>query len=302
MGVLVRNVGWPGSNPVMTLVDDAITTLSLRGAALRFRSLDGPGVLWCTGRRDADSGRPVACPHAARATAGSRCAACVAADPYRFVHIVHRQDFLSRGLEAVVLQPHWLYVATFAGGVHKVGTAADPRKWGRLTEQGAVVGRYIARAVDGRVVRHLEDAMTDTAGLRQAVRAAAKASGLAAPVDLEALDRDNAEMAAIARRHLGDLQISGEFSGEDFAVVDERWAPPDGRAALLRGARAPYPLDVATGTHGLEIVDCVGSAAIATVRADPDTRYVVDLSRLSGRRVELGKFETELPAMQGALF
>lgn len=297
---LVRGVSWPRDEPLLGLTDVStgrMTTMPVTGASLRYRAVDAPGVLWCIGRRG-DAG-PVACPNSARATSGVHCEACVAADPFRFVHIVHRQDFLSKGLESVVMQPHWLYVATFADGTDKVGTAADPRKWGRLTEQGAVVGRYVARAVDGRVVRHLEDVMTDTAGLRQAVRASAKAAGLTRPVDLSRLDRANADAAAAAREVLADL--GSDFSDDDFRIVDEQWQAP-ARDEVFDGRRTAYPLDTAVGTHGLTVRWCVGSAVGATVSEDPDSLYVADLSRLRGRRIERGDFETALPAMQEALF
>ncbi|WP_235579010.1 MULTISPECIES: DUF2797 domain-containing protein [unclassified Rhodococcus (in: high G+C Gram-positive bacteria)] len=302
MALVVRGVGWPRGEPLLGVTDTdtgEVTSRPVLSSALRYRALDAPGVMWCIGRR-AEDGRPVACPNGARATSGVHCDACVAADPYRFVHIVHRQDFLSKGLESVVMQPHWLYVATFADGTDKVGTAADPRKWGRLTEQGAVVGRYVARAVDGRVVRHLEDAMTDTAGLRQAVRAAAKAAGLTRPIDLARLDRSNADAATLAREVLADL--GPDFSDDDFRVVDEQWEPPAGREAAFTGRRTAYPLDTAVGAHGLTVQWCIGSAVGATVAEDPDAVYVADLARLRGRRIEWGEFDTALPAMQEALF
>lgn len=301
MVVLVRGVSWPRDEPVLGVTDLAtgdMSSIPLHSSALRYRCVDAPGVLWCIGRRSERGAAP--CPTGARATSGAHCDACVAADPYRFVHIVHRQDFLSKGLESVVMQPHWLYVATFADGTDKVGTAADPRKWGRLTEQGAIVGRYIAHAVDGRVVRHLEDAMSDTAGLRQAVRASAKVAGLSAPRDPARLDRSNADAAALARDVLSDL--TADFSDDDFRIVDEQWQPPHGREQVFAGRRSEYPLDTAVGEHGLAMQWCVGSAIGVTVAAHPESMFVADLSRLRGRRVEWGEFETVLPAMQESLF
>ncbi|MBY6362755.1 DUF2797 domain-containing protein [Rhodococcoides corynebacterioides] len=299
---VVRGVQWPGPRLALTNVRTGETTTRDVLGSLRYRAIDDAGIVWCIGRRD-DDGRATACPRGNRASSGVHCADCAAADPYRFVHIVHRQNFLSKSLERVVLQPHWLYVATFAGGETKVGTAADPRKSARLLEQGALVGRYVARAVDGRVVRILEDAATDVAGLRQAVRASAKAAGLARPVHLAALDAANADAASFAREVLREVAAdpSTEVADDSFSVVDERWEAPT-RDDVFSGRRSSYPLDPGVGTHGLDVRWGVGSAVGAEVTADPGTVYVADLSRLRGRRVEFGDYETALPAVQEALF
>ncbi|MBT1191318.1 DUF2797 domain-containing protein [Rhodococcoides kroppenstedtii] len=302
---VVRGVQWPGPRLALTNVATGETTTRDVLGSLRYRAVDDAGILWCTGRRDED-GRASACPRGNRASSGVHCADCAAADPYRFVHIVHRQNFLSKSLERVVLQPHWLYVATFAGGETKVGTAADPRKSARLLEQGALVGRYVARAVDGRVVRILEDATTDAAGLRQAVRASVKVAGLARPLDLAALaalDAANADAASFAREVLGELSAdpSSDVADDTFAVVDERWEAPT-RDDVFAGRRTSYPLDPGVGSHGLDVRWGVGSAVGAEVAVDPGTVYVADLSRLRGRRIEFGEYETVLPAVQEALF
>ena len=152
------------------------------------------------------------------------------------------------------MQPHWLYIATFAGGASKVGTASHLRKWNRLAEQGAVVARYIARAEDGRVVRILEDMITRDAGLPQQVRAAAKAAALVAPaaaVDLDALNR---RLAGEARELLSRLPADG------FETVDEQWVRPGlAEAACAPAARHPYPHELGSGEHGFEIASLSGS-------------------------------------------
>ncbi len=94
----------------------------------------------------------VLCPDRAPAVKGSQCERCFVVDDSRLIHDFHRGGRVPPGLRAYLMQPHWLYVATFASGASKVGTAADLRKWNRLAEQGAVVARYVARADDGRVV------------------------------------------------------------------------------------------------------------------------------------------------------
>ncbi|MGU3436389.1 DUF2797 domain-containing protein [Actinomycetes bacterium M1A6_2h] len=301
MSELVSGVLWPGREPLLSLygVESRDTRIiGLTDASLTYRVV-GEGR-YCLGRSAPSAVGPpvhVPCPDQAPSVSGHQCENCASKDQFRFVHIVHRQDFVSRDIESVVMQPHWLYVATFAGGASKVGTAAEARKWGRLTEQGALVARYVAHATDGRVVRVLEDAITENTGLRQAVRASAKASALALPVDLDALDEINEKAAVRARAHVSSLP-SGRFE-----IVDERWESPAGREILFGAPRRiAYPLDPGVGAHGFTIGACVGSAALVGVPSDPDAQYVADLSKLRGRRIEFGDYASDMPAVQGALF
>nr|WP_321164498.1 DUF2797 domain-containing protein [Arthrobacter sp. Soil763] len=126
------------------------------------------------------------------------------------------------------MQPHWLYVATFANGASKIGTAADLRKWNRLAEQGAVTARYVARAADGRVVRILEDQVTRDAGLPQQIRSAAKAAALTAPPPETTLEALNARAAAAVR------ELLARAGGDGFDVVDEQWQRPAPRPSGTR--------------------------------------------------------------------
>lgn len=278
-----------------------IRRIPLDSGFLSFRVVGERGRTYCLGRSaaDGDGGSiHIPCPDRAYAVSGGQCDECASKDQFRFVHIVHRQNFVSKDIEAVVMQPHWLYVATFAGGVSKIGTAADTRKWGRLAEQGALVGRYVARGADGRVIREMEDAVTAGIGLRQAVRASAKAMALARPIDLAELDALNSADAQQARELL-----SGSDFGEGSATVDDTWDPPPGRDALIdAGERIAYPADLTQGAHGFSIESVVGSAALVAVPEDPTTAYVADLSRLKGRRIEFGEYRTTMPAVQAVLF
>ncbi len=81
-------------------------------------------------------------------------------------------------------QPHWLYLATFADGATKVGTAAEPRKQSRLDEQGALFATYRTKSPNGHAVRHLEDALSHDLHVPQTVRAATKLKALANLTDL----------------------------------------------------------------------------------------------------------------------
>mgnify|MGYP005990112287 CR=1 FL=1 len=269
----------------------------LVGRRLGFRA-PGPATdRYCTGRMAFRSDGPpryVPCPGRERAVASGQCAACADKDSFRFVHTVHRSGFVSRDLEKHVMQPHWLYLAAFANGTFKIGTAADTRKWGRLAEQGAICAQYVAHADDGKAVRVAEDLVTEAMGLRQAVRSAAKAASLCLPIDVDKLEAATAHRAQQVREMLTAAGISG------CTPIAERWIPPVGREALSANiSRVGYPADIATGSHGLEIETCVGQAVIATVGGET---YVVDLAPLKGRRIEFGEFDSDLPAVQSALF
>lgn len=298
-------VSWPGSAhdstpPRLRLVDIAngrVHHQKIEGRLLAFRVLGGTGVRYCTGRtasvREGGSTyRP--CPEMAPATVSTQCADCAGDDLFKFVHTVHRRDFLPRDLEQAVMQPHWLYVATFAGGEHKVGTAADGRKWARLAEQGAIRARYVARAVDGRAVRVAEDLVTARLGVRQSVRAAAKATALCPPTDVDRLDRLNEAVAARVRSMLDDAQVEG------CTPIDSAWDPPAGHRVLnRRDNRVLYPASLSRGHHGFTIDSCIGHAAFAGIAGQT---FVVDLAALTGRRISFGANATVLPAIQSALF
>ena len=238
----------------------------------------------------------VLCPARAPAVKGSQCERCFVLDDSRLIHDFHRGGRVPPGLRAYLMQPHWLYVATFAGGASKVGTASDRRKWTRLAEQGAVVARYVARARDGRVVRLLEDMITRDAGLPQQVRAAAKAAALVAPAAGAELDALNARLAEEARTLLAGA------GGDGFEVVDERWTRPELSAtACAQAARHAYPHDLGSGTHGFRVDSLSGSIALAALDGSA-LEFVVNLGQLKARVIELGDHGSDVPAVQESLF
>lgn len=55
--------------------------------------------------------------------------------------------------------PHYVYLAYFEGGIVKVGTAAEYRKYERLLEQGALYSFFIAKTPTGKVARVIEAAI-----------------------------------------------------------------------------------------------------------------------------------------------
>ena len=278
--------------------DGAITALPLdAGTRLGFR-LAAAGK-HCLGHHlvhgPADRDH-VLCPDRAAAARGSQCGRCFVLDDSRLIHDFHRGGRVPPGLRAYLMQPHWLYVATFANGASKVGTASHLRKWNRLAEQGAVVARYVARAEDGRVVRLLEDMITREAGLPQQVRAAAKAAALLAPAAAVDLDALNGRLAGEVRTLLAGA------GGEGFAVVDERWVRPQLSAkACAPAARHAYPHDLGAGTHGFRIDSLSGSIALAALDGS-GLDFVVNLGQLKARVIELGDHGSDVPAVQESLF
>lgn len=170
------------------------------GARLGFRVADtGKHCLGHTKVFSESEREHVPCPDRFPAVRGSQCERCFVVDDSRLIHDFHRGGRVPPGLRSYLMQPHWLYVATFAHGASKIGTASQPRKWNRLAEQGAVVARYVALAEDGRVVRLLEDMVTREAGLAQQVRSAAKAAALTDPLPGSRLD----ELTAAWRKKSG---------------------------------------------------------------------------------------------------
>jgi hypothetical protein len=195
------------------------------------------------------------------------------ADDFRLMHDFHRGGGVPPGLRSYLMQPHWLYVATFANGASKVGTASHLRKWQRLAEQGAVAASYIAHAADGRVVRVLEDLVTRDGGLPQQVRSAAKAAALAAPAPANQVSSRNTALAEEARRLLSSADEDG------FEVVRETWSRPPLAGRLCSAtARHTYPHALDSGAHGFTIRSVCGSFVLATLD-NAELEFVLDLGR-----------------------
>lgn len=239
----------------------------------------------------------VRCADQASAERGYQCGRCFAQDDVRFMHDIHRSGIAPAGLKRYLDQPHWLYVATFADGSTKVGTASHLRKRARLVEQGAVVAQFVAHATDGRVVRVLEDEITRSVGLQQAVRSGAKAASLCAPLPSARLEHLNDGFALAARGLLGDgIGIDG------YEVVHESFEPPPSWSSVLgyEGLQ-PYPEPLGGGRHGFTIREVLGPSALVAIDGT-DVLFVVDLAQLKGRRLRFGDFSTPVPAVQEALF
>ncbi|MGO4144096.1 DUF2797 domain-containing protein [Paenarthrobacter sp. YAF11_1] len=305
--MLVHGVVWDSSSPALKLFapDGEFSEIALaRGSALGLRVIPG---LWCLGHTKVHGPGDrthVPCRSSSPAERGKQCGACLARDDSRLMHDFHRGTSVPTGLRAYLMQPHWLYVATFANGATKVGTASAQRKWNRLAEQGAVHASYVAHAEDGRVVRILEDMVTRELGLVQQVRSASKAAGLVEP-------RAGVELSALNRQHAGRVRgLLGGLAMTGYSVVEEEWDRPALADRLCDaagdGRRHPYPVTFDAGGHGLRVRALSGAIALAGLPdasgAEVEGSFVADLGALKGRKIEFGPHLTDIPALQDSLF
>ncbi|QFY14247.1 DUF2797 domain-containing protein [Nonomuraea phyllanthi] len=255
---------------------------------------------YCTGRytfTDTFHVEPLSCPQQAAAERGGQCAACLAQDDFRFAHHLHQGGHAPPALAAYMAQPHWLYIATFANAVSKVGTAAASRRQSRLDEQGPIRATYLAQAPDGRAVRHLEDALSHELGLAQAIRATAKLAALVA-FDPDHIDDEHEKAVDQAITALAALGIASER---------EAWRSPADSHALRdpqrSSERALYPHDLRTGEHGFSVEACSGPHALARLSSrDDDSLYLFDLNAPKGHRVLIGNYTSPRTTVQGSLF
>ncbi|WP_258802951.1 DUF2797 domain-containing protein [Pseudarthrobacter sp. NS4] len=307
---LVHGVFWDGQPASVKGHDGGAPVLRLQAPSGDFRHISlHPGAR--IGFQVEDRGRSclghlrvhsstrrdhVLCAARALAAKGKQCERCFMLDESRLIHDFHRGGRVTPGLRDYLMQEHWLYVATFAGGSTKVGTASGPRKWNRLAEQGAVVARYVARAQDGRVVRILEDLVTGETGLAQQVRSAAKSEALLQPLQDAKLGTMNSGHASEVRGLLARTGVEG------FTVVDEPWVRPAQASALYRpGSRHTYPHSLDNGRHGFEIAALSGPNALARLDGT-DAVFVMNLGRLAARTIVLGDFVSDVPSVQESLF
>lgn len=303
--LLVLGVSWPDREARLSVqeVDSGRThRLPLLGRRLGFTTVAGGP--WCTGWYDvrADGGTHRPCPGRRPAVSSGQCADCGLRDQFRFIHHGHVGGYVPAVLEPVLATPHLLYLATFADGFTKVGTAVEHRRTTRIDEQGPVLASYVAAAADGRVVREAEDLVTAELDVPQHRRRAAKVAALARPADPSWVAARHAETVDQVAALLGRAGL-----GSGLVPVREQWRPPPDMGMLAgpppRGSWLEYPSDLLVGSHGLLMEACAGPAVLARTRPEADaSRYVVDLGRLKGARIVLGDVESPEAEVQEPLF
>jgi hypothetical protein len=209
---------------------------------------------------------------------------------------------MPRHIRDYLAQPHCVYVDVFADGSVKVGTVAQARLHSRLAEQGAFAALYIASAEDGMEARRAEDAVTTALSLRQAVPSSRKLRALEAPVDRPDLLRKlktAAEEVSVFLNAWSDSNRSLTVFGEP-----RPWPLPDcARAAFDRAPIASYPEDLSTGEHSMFLVAMTGTIAVFAVADEPGAPlYAANLQGLRGCQIELGRFQSQVRAVQTSLF
>lgn len=301
--VLVRGVSWAQSGPFLSLMSDAGDEALplLAGSWLRFRVVAGEGVpaRFCLGYasvQGAEGSVHHRCPTDRPAERGFQCGSCFARDEMRYMHDYHRSGIAPPGLKLYLAQQHWLYIATFADGTTKVGTASQRSKWSRLADQGALVARYVARADNGSVVRQLEDSVSTNLPPTQFVRGAAKYAALLHPRPPLHLEQMNRAMADVVRGYVAGLALGG------FEPVDEQWQRSSyAEAVALPGRRTAYPQPLDSGAHGMQLESILGPNALVGLDG-VEGKFLVDLGALKGIKIVCGDYQTDIPALQESLF
>lgn len=303
--LLCHGVVWPGRAPHLAVTDHttgANSQVPLMGARLGFKVVNN--ARHCTGHTvmtgPAKGHQP--CRDRAVAASGSACERCGSLDEFRFAHQYHRGGYATAGLREYMSQPHWLYVATFADGTSKIGTAAGQRQLERLDEQGPALATYVARVPDGALVRTFEDAVSSRLGVVQVKRKTAKVAALTSPASAGAVNDAHASIVYATR-----LLLSSEAGRAGVLLTQDCWVPPAATvpvaAGLTAGGWPPYPHDVRTGEHGFLVDAVAGSVIVARLEDDPTaTQCVTDLSVLRGRLVTFGKHSSPTSSFQTSLF
>lgn len=158
------------------------------------------------------------------------------------------------------LQPHWLYVAMFADGTGKIGTAAESRRGVRLVEQGAIAARYIARARDGLSARQAERVLAHQLGLAQAVRQRRKLKSLGTHVTSDAIDR---RLENLMDSRWDEIVATLRKSTVEPLEKPEAWMSPESTKEILE--RTPIPVaevPLNSGVHRVSVAGVLGSIII----------------------------------------
>jgi hypothetical protein len=229
---------------------------------------------------------------------GRLCASCNKSDKIQSanLHQAHRRDMalMEPKIKQYLEHPHRLYLAIFRDGSTKVGTTRGANGGQRLIEQGAWFAHYVALANNGFEIRELEDLLTASIGLKQAVNSTRKVMGHMQPLEDE-----------ILRSKLSEIQSASND------VLDERWSdsvsqlnvswsnPATELTTWTRTAKYPSPLDA--GTHDFEIDSMIGRLAGISMLGFPQT-LIADLYSLFGQPLQFGDYEADGISIQEALF
>ena len=296
----LTGIRWKNNEPSLRVqIDGAPSTVLVeaRGLNLRFRTdVEKPGR--CLGRieRSVEGSSYVAC--LSPSARGRRCERCQVIENVSAanMHQAHRKgrDSIDQRMAEYLSHPHRLYVAIFRDGSTKVGTTRGSDGGQRLVEQGAWFARYVAHVDDGFLVRELEDVVSKSINLGQAVDTRKKFSGhLRAQRNNEletTLDDLSAEVGKVLTAQERDGWASLDETWTNPALNDERWMD-----------LVAYPAALTHGAHEFTIHSMVGRLA-ACDRPGFGETFLFDTQPLLGRPLEPGDFELDKLILQESLF
>ena len=296
----LTGIRWRDNEPSLRVQTDATppaTLVEARDLHLRFR-IDVETPRRCVGRveRSSEGSTYVDC--VSPSTRGRQCERCQIVDNVSAanMHQAHRKgrDSIDQRMAAYLSHPHRLYAAIFRDGSTKIGTTRGSNGGQRLVEQGAWFATYVAHVEDGFLVRELEDLVSESINLAQAVDTRKKFSG-----HLQA--QTNSELQST----LEDLtpkvgQVLKTQNRDGWAPLDETWSNPMLDNAHWKDLVA-YPAALTHGAHELTIHSMVGRLA-ACSRSGFEETFLLDIQPLLGRPLERGDFELDQLVLQESLF
>ncbi len=291
MEFVVLGVEWVEGQPFLLTTegdDNLLRPAPIAGFDLHYRALlDRPRV--CLGHSPSIGDDVCDKPVPAGSRTCQRCsikAAMHASD----LHHAHTKPG-SGALTGHLDQPNLLYLAAFGDGSIKIGTSTAHRIHTRLLEQGAMQARIVGATEDGIRIRVLEDVVTETLGIAQTVGIGRKIAGLANPRPaefLETLLADNEE------------KVHGTL--ENMAKWERRSDPWVNPAGNEWDTVFSYPNDLGAGAHQLVASGAYGRIVQVHRPVEGADRFVADIKRLFGIRLERGTFQTPDVAAQHSLF
>ncbi|MHC6177352.1 DUF2797 domain-containing protein [Glutamicibacter sp. X7] len=272
----------------------------------RTLSMDVSADKWCLGyvRMDSDgSRRSFVCPQGQRLRTGTQCSGCRRRDETKFMHHFHTTGEAPEGLRRYLMQPHFLYVASFAHGVTKVGTTSTSSKFTRLASQGAVVARYVASAPDGAAIRVIEDLVTEQLRITQQVRQKSKIQGLARWDFDEPSLRELNDAAAQRVHELLSQQRSLETYGVD--LLDEPFVQPSYARTVIDAWTErrihPWAAEVPGAHLELRVRGVLGQGILADAGEGSEAR-ILDAAELKTRALQVRPAGDLQAKGQGSLF
>lgn len=176
---------------------------------------------------------------------------------------------------------HVIYLAYFASGAIKVGTAVDSRKQIRLLEQDALAGMFIAHK-SGFEISKLEHAISKELRYPEQVRSEVKRKSLHLHIDVE---------EAKGRLQSAYQKIVAHFKDSEFK--DWFFTNPE-FVDLTNVDQVYYPTEDANyvkGDESLNLVGtCIGLRGKFLITKYQDQELLYSINSIIGRKIETDKF------------